>query len=299
MGRAYNEISMLGSVAQQFSSALRTLNPGEVRRMARRPVVLGLLAASEDCVEEIHDFLYPKPDAARDGSLLRVAQEEDFERSTVGFAEYGIPHPAHFYTFDELDPGAAAGRLLDAHEDCWLPLACRFPGLRPAVSERLIWRIAKENALFTVGTALPNFVPTVISLPWAVGEFASDTAFLTANQVRLSFLLAAAHGHDVGYNQQGAKIGSIIGAAFGWRALARELVSKIPAGGGLVSKGLIAFAGTYAVGRGLEYWFQEGALLGRAEQRKLYADARRRGRETVERIVRSALSAARPVEKPA
>ncbi len=164
------------------------------------------------------------------------------------------------------------------------------------VSERLIWKIAKENTLFTVATSLPNVVPTVLVLPWAVGEFASDTVFLTMNQVRLSFLLAAAHGKEVSYDSQSVKIGSIAGVALGWRAIARQIVSKVPAGAGLVPKGLIAFAGTYVVGRALEHWFREGTPLGRAAQKEHFEDARRRGRAAVERIVDSAFSGSRPAE---
>ena len=113
--------------------------------------------------------------------------------------------------------------------------------------------VAKENALFAVATALPNVVPNLIELPWVVGEFASDTAFLTANQVRMAFQIAAACGKDVGLGKQKGAVLSIAAGAFGWRALARELVGKIPLGGGLIPKGAIAYAGTYLAGKGLEY----------------------------------------------
>ena len=88
-------------------------------------------------------------------------------------------------------------------------------------------------------------VPNFIELPWAIGEFASDTAFLTANQVRMAFQIAAACGKDVGLGKQKGAVLSIAAGAFGWRALARELVGKIPLGGGLIPKGAIAYAGTY------------------------------------------------------
>ena len=277
---------MPASLFRQVGSALGNLNPGQVRSMVQRPVTFGVLAADDNCADEIYESLIPYPNRFAEENILRIAKESDFDRATVGFSERGVPHPAHFYAFHRRDPRLSVARLLDEHEDVWLALASNFPGLRAPVSGRLIWKIAKENTLFTVATSLPNIVPSVLTLPWTVSEFASDSAFLTMNQVRLSFLLAAAHGHEVGYDRQTLKIGSIIGAAFGWRALARELVSKVPAGGGLVSKGLIAFAGTYAVGRGLEHWFREGSLLGRAAQRKTYAQAYRQGRDTVESIVR-------------
>lgn len=228
----------------------------------------------------------PAAQTAAEARIRRVASEEDFAQTTFGFSEPGVAHPAHYYAFDAMNPAEAVGALLDDREDDQIALGRCFPGLRGAVSERLIWKIAKENTLFTVSTALPNVVPTPIALPWTIGEFASDTAFLTMNQVRMALLLAAAHGRKIGYGEQGAEIGSIMAAAFGWRALARQAASKIPAGGGLVSKGLISFAGTYAVGRALEQWFRLGRRLTHAERNGFYKDAYSRGRFAVEEIVR-------------
>ena len=81
--------------------------------------------------------------------------------------------------------------------------------------------VSRENALFAVATALPNVVPSLIELPWAFGEFASDTAFLTANQVRMAFQIAAACGKDVGLGQQKGAVLTIAAAPSAgapWRA---------------------------------------------------------------------------------
>ena len=281
---------------RQVTSALRKLDPGEVRAMARKPVTIGILAADESFVDEVQDVLFPQPGSPDLTRLVLIADEADFARSTVGFAEAGVPHPAHFYVFNPYDPNGAIAALLDdeRNDELLIALAANFPGLRRAVSERLIWRVAKENTLFTAATSLPNIVPSVLSLPWTVGEFASDTAFLTMNQVRLALLLAAAHGKPVGYDRQAMPIGSIAAAAMGWRALARTAVSKMPGGGGLVSKGIIAFAGTFTSGRALEYWFRHGSPLAKAAEAECYADAIQRGRSTVERIVKHAVSLSRP-----
>ena len=102
-------------------------------------------------------------------------------------------------------------------------------------------------------------IPSVIDLPWAIGEFATDTAFLTMNQIRMALLMAGAYGNTIGYTEQKAQIAVIAAGAFGWRALARELVGKIPLGGGLIPKAAVAFAGTYVVGLGLEKVNRTGA----------------------------------------
>ena len=90
----------------------------------------------------------------------------------------------------------------------------------------------------------------------------------------MAFLLAAAHGKPVGYMEQKAELAAIAAGAFGWRALARELVGKIPLGGGLIPKGAIAFAATYAIGRGLERLYGTGKAMGRREVASIYQRAR-------------------------
>ena len=233
---------MSTAIIQQIGTALKHLNSNEVRALADQPLTVGVFALDDAFFNHTVSFLIPDSvsDAkARDAGrhILRLTSEEDFGRCDFGFAEPGLPHPQHFYALDLYHPSETIERVLDDHEDLWLAAARRLPAFRDRVIERIIWKISKENALFTVATALPNVIPSLISLPWAAGEFASDTAFLTMNQVRMAFLIAAASDYDVGYSQQRMQIGSIVAAAFGWRAAARELVSKIPAGGGLISKG--------------------------------------------------------------
>lgn len=260
--------------------------------MSERPISMGVLAADDDLYSLILSFLIPPETSeakARQAfdCILRVAEDQDFGRCDLGLAQSGIPHPEHFYAFESRMPSATVKLILDDHEDLWVPLAKRFLPFREAAIQRIIWKISKENAYFTVATALPNVVPSIITLPWAIGEFASDTAFLTMNQVRMAFLIAAASDSDIGYKRQKAQIGSIVAAAFGWRAIAREMVSKVPAGGGLVSKGLVSFAGTYVVGVGLDRVLRFGRHLTREEKRQQYAYAFERGREAVHQIVGS------------
>ncbi len=277
-------------ILHQIKVALGNLNPHDVRALAERPVTLGILALDEAVWARMAAFLIPEAVSeakAREAGrqILRMASEEDFDRCEVGLSEQGLPHPAHFYRFDPHNPGAVVAPILDDNEELWLPLArCFLPFREPAI-ERIIWKICKENALFTVATAMPNIVPSLISAPWAVGEFASDTAFLTMNQVRMAFLIAGASDSEIGYRSQKAQIGSIVAAAFGWRALAREAVSKVPAGAGLVSKGLIAFAGTYTIGKGLDRLSRLGRGLTREEKKQYYEQALERGRTVVQEIV--------------
>src|SRR5207302_10517164 len=182
------------------------------------------------------------------------------------------------FTFHALDPGRTIREVLASRNELGLPLARHFfPFRRPVVNE-VMFAVSRENALFSLASALPNIVPSMIELPWAIGEFASDTAFLTMNQIRMAFLIAAASDSSVGYREQKAEIASIVTGAFGFRAIARELVGKIPFGGGLIPKAAVAFAGSYVLGLSLERYHRVGYGLTREERRREYEQALSRGR---------------------
>ena len=172
--------------------------------------------------------------------------------------------------------------ILEQKSELGLPLARNFFPFRRPVVNQVMFSVSKENALFSLATALPNIVPSLVELPWAIGEFASDTAFLTMNQVRMAFLIAAASDSPVGYREQKAEIASIITGAFGFRAIARELVGKIPFGGGLIPKAAVAFAGTYVIGLSLERYHRVGYGLTRQERRMEYEQALVHGRTVAE-----------------
>ena len=101
--------------------------------------------------------------------------------------------------------------ILSENHKLELALARTFPLFRSAVSRHVVQRVARENALFALVTALPNVIPSVIELPWTVGEFATDTAFISMNQIRMALILAAAHGRPVGYAEQKGEIAAIRG----------------------------------------------------------------------------------------
>ncbi len=175
--------------------------------------------------------------------------------------------------------------ILSRYPDFSLALARRFPAFRRPVIHRIVRDVSGENALFAMFTALPSAIPSLLSLGLAAGEFVSDTAVLTVNQVRMAFLIAAAHSAPVGYIEQKSQIASIILGAFGWRGMARELAGKIPFGEGLIPKAAIAYGGTYAVGLGLDRYHRMGRWLTSKERLSAY----REGLESGKRFARWAL----------
>jgi len=275
---------------QQIRTAISNLSPDQIRQSVLRPVRVLVQAGSSASYAAIEDFLAPAELSTGKRMetthvLVRAHDAGGEGRYHLVFFERGTPLPEGWelnidaFHFDT----TRMNRLVDdvlTHKDTYsLALARLFPPFRAAVTKHTIHSISKENALFSLMTALPNVVPSLGELPWAVGEFASDTAVLTANQIRMAFLLAGASDHEVGYREQRSEIGSIIAGAWGWRAAARQLTGKIPFGGGLIPKAAIAYAGTFVVGLSLERIYRIGYALTRDERRDAYEEALARGKD--------------------
>ncbi|MGA2326117.1 MAG: hypothetical protein ABSH05_07500 [Bryobacteraceae bacterium] len=281
---------MATGIYSKIRTAFRNLKPREVRELAGRPLRVGLIASSRERYAELEDALAP-PGAshARRLELARVLDRADdpgaFEQFDLLLCEEELLCPPGAFRFDSSDPGRTVRQVLAARKDLELALARHLEPFRRPVISRIIRKIAKENAAFSLLTALPDVLPSLAELPWAAGEFASDTAFLTMNQVRMAFLIAAASDQDVGYREQRAQIAAIVGGAVGWRALARELAGKIPFGGGLIPKTAIAYAGTCTVGVGLERYYRIGRALTRQERSEVYERALRQGREVARALM--------------
>ena len=264
---------------RQMKHALKNLSPADVRAEAARPVRIGLIASSPAMLGRMEAFLAPPHmSAARRAEALQSIARASSIGCDVVLYESSLLGPRNGFAFDPDAPEACVREVLDAREDLMLPLARLFYPFRKKASHRIIKAVAKENALFCLATALPDVVP-LLSLPWAVGEYGSDAVFLTVNQIRMAFLLAAASDRPVGYREQRSEIASIAASSFGWRALARELVGKIPLGGGLIPKAAISWAGTFAVGLSMERLYRVGYGFSRVEREAVYVEAFRHGKE--------------------
>lgn len=116
-------------------------------------------------------------------------------------------------------------------------LAARLPVLRRGISEALISRVARQNAI--LGAAI--FVP------------GADYPVLTLNQLRLVLRLAQAHGQEIDA-QRAPEILAVIGGGLGFRAVARQALSVVPVAGWAV-KGAVAYTGTRALGEAALRYF--------------------------------------------
>ena len=109
-------------------------------------------------------------------------------------------------------------------------LAARLPVLRGPVCDQLVATFARKNAVVAAAVFIPG----------------ADLPVLLLNELRLVLRIAAAHGAEVD-TQRLPEIAATVGAGFGLRAAARELLDLVPVAGWAV-KGGVAYAGTRALG---------------------------------------------------
>jgi uncharacterized protein (DUF697 family) len=117
-------------------------------------------------------------------------------------------------------------------------LAARLPVLRGAVCDELIRTFSKRNAVIAAAV----FVPGV------------DMPVLTLNQARLVLRIALAYGQQID-RERAAELLGVVGAGFGFRTVARELLDLVPVAGWAV-KGAVAYGGTRAVGEAAVRYFE-------------------------------------------
>jgi hypothetical protein len=276
-------------IIKHVRQAVKYLNPDEVCRAAAQPLNIGLVAPSADALWDMERyFCPPELSPAKRAHVARMLHRISEVGRTVPYDfevwDDSLAMPAHAFAFDPRNPERTVYEVLKRRPDLALPLARHIAPFRKPVIDQIVASVSKENALFSLATALPDVVP-ILSLPWAVGEFASDTAFLTMNQIRMTFMIAAASDRPVGYREQKGEVGSIIAGAFGFRAIARELVGKIPMGGGLIPKAAIAWTGTQVVGASMERLYRIGYAYTREERRSAYYDLFERGKQMAQSLL--------------
>ena len=200
------------------------------------------------------DLLVNLEAAAERDAVLFSAQSSDSVRSQLAPAIVGaVPHL-----------GLALGRC--------------FSIFRPAVAEREILRVARVNAEIAVVSAIPQ-----ASLILGPVSAVADTFLLTKNQAILLLRLAALYGLSLDKRRL-LELAPVAGAAFGWRALARELVGFLPAGLGVVPKAAIAYAGTVAVGRSAAWYYETGRKMPENQLRQIYDESATRAKALVHDI---------------
>jgi hypothetical protein len=271
----------------QIKKAVGMLSPKEVRELSQRGVRIGLHAADSVSLNRMEDFFLSelRPVRRRASADLIIRNPQSTNQANVNIYHAALPSPPQSLLYHPDQPNLVVAKTLKTFPDLGLALARSFQPFRGPYVNSVISDVCKENTLFALATAIPDIVP-LISLPWAIAEFASDSAFLTMNQIRMAFMIAGGSDREVGYMEQKSEIAGVIASAFGWRALARELVGKIPFGGGLIAKAGVAYAGTKVVGLSLDKLYSVGYTYSREERRQLYTEAYRQGKSVAAKLLR-------------
>ena len=273
----------------QIKKAIGMLSPKEVRDLSQREVRIALHAPDTQAFEQMENFLLHelKPARRRESADMLIRNPSSTNQADVNIYHANVKAPPKSLIYFPEQPDVVVAKTLKEYPDLAIALARSFQPFRGPYVKNVIADVCKENTLFCLATAVPDVMGIpFITLPWSIAEFASDSAFLTMNQIRMGFMIAGASDREVGYMEQKGEIAAVIGSAFGWRALARELVGKIPFGGGLIAKAGVAYAGTKVLGISLDHYYSMGYAYSREERNKLYAEAYHQGKSVAAKLLR-------------
>jgi uncharacterized protein (DUF697 family) len=184
-----------------------------------------------------------------DEEVLRLAERKGVEAIVVltggGPAPVDVPYVLATNVL-QVPPGtpvsavAIAEMIAERADERAYMWAARLPVLREAVVEHTITKFARQNGILGVAIFIPG----------------ADMPVLTLNQIRMIFRIAAAYGEEID-RDRALEILAVVGAGFGFRAVAREAVAFIP-GVGWAIKGGVAYVGTKALGRVAAAYFEAG-----------------------------------------
>ncbi len=217
----------------------------ELRRGGAEPAAVGL---GEPAGAAVYVHALAGIPGEQDETLLRRARRGRIPAVVVaaGSGLRPIPYvPAtavvRLETGHGLPLGAIARTIAARLDEDAAPLAARVPFLREAVCERLIASCARQNALVAAAVWIPG----------------ADLPVLALNQLRLVLRLAQAYGED-GTRERLPELAATLGAGFGLRAVARELLAVLPLAGWAV-QGVVAYVGTRGVGEAARRRFEPAA----------------------------------------
>jgi uncharacterized protein (DUF697 family) len=269
------------AAAIRFWSVAKSFSTAQIAREMERPVTIAAVGSAEDqdrliarlsrepgpagLTRDLSTVVsrYPDPQSARNaGAMILIDAGDAGNRSDSGFT-------------------ALLTEIAAKNVDNRIALAAKVPAFRPIVIAQLTNEKARDNARIAALSALPGVIPFT---DWLIpATAAGDVYLLTKNQVTLLLEVAACHGVPPDLGERLRELLPVVGGAFGWRAVARELIGLVPGGIGLVVKATVAYAGTLAVGRAATYYYASGGhKLSTMDMRKLYreslSDATRRVR---------------------
>lgn len=270
------------ALLRQAFDSVREISVQRVQSDAERPFRIALIGR-EEFTEAVFDALVgPSPtDPVFALALERVV--ELVEPNAECYDTIVLCDAAHA-------PRELALSLLTRMPNHHLSLGRTFPGLREAVTERLIRQSARTNAELSMISAIPSVVPFAGLLIPSIG----DMWVITKNQVMLMMKIAAIHGMAAEWRERMPDILPIAGNAFAWRSVTRQILGTVPGGVGIAVKGASAYSGTYVVGKSARAYYTTGCALTAEQQKELF----RRIRAEATAAARAIMSRLRRKRRP-
>jgi len=266
----------LGAVntVRNFMSLVKEIDFDEVRERAEQPPRVLVIGATDAAARTTADAIF-----GTDAGRSVEARGSDNERQ-INPAQYDaivVADPDNIGLLDAVkrtltrsatgnlypiqragNPGDVANlraQILGATLDMAPSYGRHFPEFAAPAIKEIVNDSARANAQF----ALVSNIPAVIPILGGFVSAGADLIVLTKNQVMMSYKIAAVHGRDL--HDQGAiirELAPVVGSGFLWRTVAREAVSFLPFAAGTIPKVAIAYAGTFAIGRAIDFYYSFG-----------------------------------------
>ena len=298
---------------KDFWHIIKSVSIAEIAREANRPLSVALVGPQNKREEALRAlFTEDAQEAAAEHVRIRALPESPFVQGFDGLTEVdGFPQVSGIFDLvidlgadrTETPPGLliyslheiggwdkTLERVLEDRTDLSLALARNFPVFRRRVANRIITQTATANAQFALLTGATAAFPLLGAL--LPVNALSDIVILTKNQAMMTLRLAAAYGLSLEYKSRLKEIGPILGNAFGWRAVAREIVGVLPFG--FVAKAMIAYAGTASIGKAAQFYYETGETVTSAQAKRLYVEAYEASRERVRALADGLKRTGRP-----
>jgi uncharacterized protein (DUF697 family) len=254
--------------------------------MPQRPIVGILVSRDPDLTPRLGAF---RSVLARDGVPVVAVIVSDRAGHAIPAAEE-TERVAGPSLDSRLARDLVAALVRTAADDRRLALARQLPALREAVTAVLIEDTAQANASYALASGVAEVVP-ILTAPMNLG----DMVVLTKNQLVMSYRIALGCGLDGNPKRLIPEILGVLGGGLLFRQLARQLVGFIPVIG-IVPKVIVAYAGTYAIGRAVTIWALEGRAASSDAVQRFSREGLERGRDLARTLAAGARRSRRTAE---
>lgn len=168
-------------------------------------------------------------------------------------------------------------------------LARNWTNVRSVFCRTLTRRTALRNGIRSGVSSLPLRSVPVVGQWLAMFATSAEMMLLTASQLRLSFVIAAAHNRPLDFFDRISELWPIVGSAYGLRGASRALIKVMPKFAPAL-KASIAFSGTYAIGEACRRYYEYGQPTSDEVRRELLRRSHEEGAREAQRLFRRVMA---------